>query len=974
MFAADGAVCHARAAAGGATVGTHRLRGAALDAGSSTELGDEGLARQAWTCLAGEMLYDRRSSLWARFLVFVAPSAGEQGRSQIGIGWLGADGAWSGMEVVQDLPLAADGARVELSLGDGPIVCLHDLGDEPARGGSLLVLAPGADGVWQSCMAALPAAEGGGRQHSVLCCGPLPAGEAPAATDHADRATGVLLAESSAEGESLRWLLVGKGAAGKIALAAPQPAVRLPPTYCTAPCRCACWLQSEASACLVGLENGRVLKLGGSGGEARRLLTARDVGASAEPEPVLHVRTALFGGEAGGAAVVAVVAQQRSAVHLLDSSSLAVLKTVPTVTAEGVHCAVLVDRFGKGCAAGVDELLVLEPVGGSTNEGLGQWSIRSARALAFGRQAEERAPRLVARHGLSWRQDGDDDAMQTEQAAEVPDEDGEGEAAAAAIEAFSGSLERRLQAAQDSLHRKQRELVEKRSLARYTQRMLSEMATAAAAHCAAPTAGGQAEGNEAIANAGLQEILGGGSASAEDSELAGGFVAPAFAGLVPPRASAAHGHVEVIDVAQQPVCAPGGSLDLCLTISLRNTGAGCARKLSAAVLPWCPDASTSQLAASPPALPSVCTALEVLVGSFLRAVSFAQTAVLSALCCLQQSEERGSLQVVVRVLELLSLSEAAQARGAARLRGTIGAPSPPPPLPLYLLVTWLQDPAEGTQAGSGKGDARGLVHGPLSVDAALLLQPRGSVPAGHDDSQPEETEQSPPEAMAPPTARNVGLEHISLLLVPHSESAQAHSEAVDVAHLAELIAAHSGLAASRAAGGVLLRPSQTGSGRGGLSGVTSAFLSPCAAEMAPTVADETDAADGGGGGAAGLKAHLVSCQLWCEASTSAVALQQLSLLLPAGVTMLPPVALLPPPLPTAQDAALPRGTTVLDAQEELVDALAAELETITSAPQADASGADAWQQQQARRNAAIASNLAAANLLTAAGTVWPEPG
>ena len=136
---------------GGATVGTHRLRGAALDAGSSTELGDEGLARQAWTCLAGEMLYDRRSSLWARFLVFVAPSAGEQGLSQIGIGWLGADGAWSGMEVVQDLPLAADGARVELSLGDGPIVCLHDLGDEPARGGSLLVLAPGADGVWQSC-------------------------------------------------------------------------------------------------------------------------------------------------------------------------------------------------------------------------------------------------------------------------------------------------------------------------------------------------------------------------------------------------------------------------------------------------------------------------------------------------------------------------------------------------------------------------------------------------------------------------------------------------------------------------------------------------------------------------------------------------------------------------------------------------------------------------------------------------------
>ena len=51
--------------------------------------------------------------------------------------------------------------------------------------------------------------------------------------------------------------------------------------------------------------------------------------------------------------------------------------------------------------------------------------------------------------------------------------------------------------------------------------------------------------------------------------------------------------------------------------------------------------------------------------------------------------------------------------------------------------------------------------------------------------------------------------------------------------------------------------------------------------------------------------------------------EQLSLLLPAGVTMLPPVALLPPPLPTAQDAALPRGTTVLDAQEELVDALAA---------------------------------------------------
>ena len=104
-------------------------------------------------------------------------------------GWLGADGAWSGMEVVQDLPLAADGARVELSLGDGPIVCLHDLGDEPARGGSLLVLAPGADGVWQSCMASLPAAEGGGRRHSVLCCGPLPAGEAPAASSSSSGTT-----------------------------------------------------------------------------------------------------------------------------------------------------------------------------------------------------------------------------------------------------------------------------------------------------------------------------------------------------------------------------------------------------------------------------------------------------------------------------------------------------------------------------------------------------------------------------------------------------------------------------------------------------------------------------------------------------------------------------------------------------------------------------------------------------------------
>ena len=65
---------------------------------------------------------------------------------------------------------------------------------------------------------------------------------------------------------------------------------------------------------------------------------------------------------------------------------------------------------------------------------------------------------------------------------------------------------------------------------------------------------------------------------------------------------------------------------------------------------------------------------------------------------------------------------------------------------------------------------------------------------------------------------------------------------------------------------------------------------------------------------------LVGCQLWCESSSTAVVLHQIASLLPSGVTMLPPTALLPPQNPSFR-AGSSSGPNALHASEALLDAL-----------------------------------------------------
>lgn len=118
--------------------------------------------------------------------------------------------------------------------------------------------------------------------------------------------------------------------------------------------------------------------------------------------------------------------------------------------------------------------------------------------------------------------------------------------------------------------------------------------------------------------------------------------------------------------------------------------------------------------------------------------------------------------------------------------------------------------------------------------------------------------------------------------------------------------------------------------------------------------------------------------------TTSLVLHQLFFLLPKGITMLPPSSLLPSP--SLHASVLPGPLNVLHAQEDLGEALVQELvtarelwETATSKSPIDRGATDGVVDNRtelvaARRTAAMRSDLAAAKLLTAAITVWPDCG
>ena len=1013
-----------------------------------------------WLSLGGETLYDSRTAEWSPFVLFATAAAAADEARQLGIGRLGRDGSWRGFEVVQEFPAlgaAAGCGDVEVWLGDGPVVCVHDVG-----AGRLVVLCPavttGVEAVgaaWESCLVALPqqgvtaeagsaaAAAAAPRGCALLYCGP----QQPGAAGAARGAPSVLLTESTGQGERLRWLTVDRAAGCGLALAAAaRPPVLLAPSYCSARPRSVCWAADRtraapvpaavAAVCFVGLEDGRLLKLDMGAGDPR-LLGSRELSAA---EPVLHLRSAVLGRRGGGGGQDVVIAQQWSAVHILAVGSLEVLKSIAAVSptaassSTGAEAAlrysVLVDRFSAGSAGAVDELLLLDyppevAVGGSgrrLGDGRGEWRVSSAASLALRASACSEAggaAQLVARHGLGWQDDctSDESGSQASSAgSQLTPVDASGSSAqendgveAKAITAFTASLQSRLQAAQQSLHQQERTLVDKRSLLRYTQRLLVEMAAGAAAGAngAAPAA----QANDLMARGGLRQLLGGADdddagARQQAAEMsAAGFVPPAFAGLVVPRAAVRHGEVCVVSVAQQTVAAGAGSgaiggasgaMDLCLTVGVQNTGETPVRDLSVAVLPWRSDSASASSAgglALPPPLPSVATALQSLSGG----------------------GESGALQVVVGVPALLGLEDPSAGGGASSPSGSIGQGrrvvigAPPQQngghavVSLYLLLTWQQH---------GSSAAGGIVHGPITLDVAQLLQPHS-----HGLAEPQSKrwrgERGAATAIYPinaaVAARHVSLEHVSILLLAESSSAAdggSDGGTIDVQQLGSVLAAQSGLhqtwvAAAEGAGtgGLLLRPPteaemQGAAGGGGLSGVSSAFLSAHSGQMDSTkngneAAAEVEEGEGVEKAAAAAwlergarHSGLVSCQLWCKPSATPLVLHQLALLLPDGVSMLPPVAMLPPP-GVAADMPVAHPPSVLRAQEDLVDALEDELSTVrerwepgqhdvSAADAAAAMSGDGWAQIKAGRHAAMRSDLAAAKLLAAAETVWPN--
>ena len=590
---------------GAVTTGVQRLRTDRRRRAELRPVGDAHRARFAgapgnWLCLGGDVLYDRCTMDWSPFLLFVTADTADD--RQIALARLALDGSWRGFEFVQDFPSLGPG-DVQVCLDDGPIVCVQD-GETANGSGRLLVLCRALvdhehASPWQHCVLSLSRTQ----TCALLYCGPPPAMNTPPAVRTAN--PWILLAERSSDSQTvLRWQ-TAEPAAGEAGLAlAAQAPVPLAHSYCTAqPCSI-CWAlacadhtfdQSGAGAtgaCFIGLENGRILKMNaleilGSGEDPGRLpvlLHSCDLAAGG-PEPVLHLRVAAFGsGVQDSGPVEVVVAQQRSAVHLISADSLAVLRSVsltPPAPSRSIGSraekvlrnAVLLDCSLEGCAGGMDELVLVDlsaaSYGGSVSaEGREAtrepWKVSTPGCFAI--HGGDLAPDgggeaiIVGRYGIDWQDDdlADRTGSQNSASSQLSEEStqygagtssGDGECSnteVQAIESFAASLQRRLQAAQQSLHHKQRLLVEKGSLVRYTQKLLVETAAGVASGTGVSSKSAFAH-NDPIARSGLRPLLQprdhpdrlkfSEEARAQAAMAAAGFFPTGFAGLVVPKSS-----------------------------------------------------------------------------------------------------------------------------------------------------------------------------------------------------------------------------------------------------------------------------------------------------------------------------------------------------------------------------------------------------------------------------------------------------
>ena len=220
-----------------------------------------------------------------------------------------------------------------------------------------------------------------------------------------------------------------------------------------------------------------------------------------------------------------------------------------------------------------------------------------------------------------------------------------------AMESFATSLQHRLHVAQQSLRHKQRLLIEKGSLLRYTQKLLVETAADFAAGTDVSSGSAFAH-NDQIARSGLRLLLQPSDhpdrlkfseeARAQAAMAAAGFFPTGFAGLVVPKSSASsHGDVAVVSVSHHTVAGGGTSdghaLDLCLEVGVRNFSKHAVHDVSITVLPWrCAAGSMGPASApSPEPLPSLSSGLRVLPAAGAG----------------------GTIQVVVGVSELLGFRD-----------------------------------------------------------------------------------------------------------------------------------------------------------------------------------------------------------------------------------------------------------------------------------------------------------------------------
>jgi hypothetical protein len=756
-----------------------------------------------WECIGGGLVEERRTAMVPIVLVFVSiVDTDKPGPRKISVGRLSTDeGTWLGLDVEQEIELerapnpsrtpseqgdASVGAVSDFRawIGDGPTVCVH-------ASGKLLVLAAtdlragdsGGSGGWRSCVLALPGASSpspGG--FTLLFCGEM---SCPGSgTGGARRSWLLLSGQQHHSGDSvLHWVCAEAANNNSTGLRVELPRkhmLRLPPEFCNARCTAACWEDDQPAphtaegvpaqyaldkVYFLGLATGHLLKVkrpdaGRIGSEASslRLVRSCQLGGSTRQgsrsalatEPIVHLRLTVLESDAQSSGHAVAIVTQLSCAHVVCTSTLRVLKTIPFSWG---GAQLLVDRYSP---VGWNELLVIRaPV-----QKCGEFVSAHTRSAPQLDEPSNTGGKLLP---FEWHTLGHWNNSTVPQGTSVQGTSAQGTSAAsgAAVDAFSSSLQRRVDTARQTLSDRDSTLVEKHNLCSFTRSLIlhlaSDIAAGGSSTVPSPTPPPTATSTP-MAVAGLHRLLplsrtGMGGASASEPMC----TAPAFAGQTPRRCVAGGSgcddkrSVKVVAVRARPVD-DGGTRGptLCLLLTVQNCFAEDVGQLAAAVLPWpcTAPAHVHSAQSGPLPLPSISSGVDKL-----------------------SSGATTMLQLVVNSQALLGLGERIDCESQACRIGEpletssgdrlveMSAPchcSLPFPTSKfsslifdlsfrYIALTWM----DLSLSKFGGRTARGFTYGPIRISASALLRP----------SKPS----CPPNEISP--LPHVGLEHISLLLV-----------------------------------------------------------------------------------------------------------------------------------------------------------------------------------------------------------------